>query len=75
MATVEEILPHVLQGLRTGKYHLLLGAGASLGCENPFGPLPMATALTDQILDDLGYDEKKRDLARALVRDAGSDSR
>lgn len=33
--------------LRTGKYHLLLGAGASAGAKTPRGPVPLSSGLVD----------------------------
>ena len=33
----------VVRGVLAGKYHLLLGAGASVGATNPAGDVPLAT--------------------------------
>lgn len=46
-----ELFDRVIEGVRNGKYHLVLGAGASYGCRNPAGDLPMAPALEEILLD------------------------
>src|ERR1017187_4168093 len=46
-------LKAVVEGLLREEYHLLLGAGASIGCKSGTGrPLPTATALTDELIRD-----------------------
>jgi len=37
-----------------GSYHLVLGAGASAGCRNSCGELPLASALTARLLAEAG---------------------
>jgi len=48
-----EVLDRLLSDLAAGKYHLVLGAGASAGVVNRSGPLPMARELTEILLDEI----------------------
>lgn len=56
-----EEITHFVEGIARMEYHLLLGAGASLGAKNNIGLIPNAKDLTDQIVSDFsiatgGYD-------------------
>lgn len=49
-----EDVDRVVDGLLAGRYHVILGAGASDGCENAAGKLPMAPQLAELLMRDLG---------------------
>lgn len=49
-----EVFQAVVDGVRLGRYHLVLGAGASAGCRNSAGQLPMARELESILLAEAG---------------------
>lgn len=52
-----QVLEAVADGVRLGKYHLVLGAGASCDCTNSLGRLPIARDLEAILLHECGIDE------------------
>src|SRR5712691_229819 len=53
----------LLEGLARGEYHLLLGAGASIGaCGGDGRPLPNARTLTEELLMDFGFQAHGEDI-------------
>jgi hypothetical protein len=51
-----DIFDAVVKGVTLGSYHLVLGAGASAGCRNSAGLLPLGGSLMKRFLDDIGLD-------------------
>lgn len=45
-----DLVERLLPGLRAGRYHLVLGAGASLDCSNESGSLPNARTLAAKLV-------------------------
>lgn len=79
MPTLDEVIPSVLDGLVRGRYHLLLGAGASIGGEDRLGrPLLGAWDLAQSLIDEFDLPAKPEfGLSRIFegaVRSAGSRS-
>ena len=62
----------LLAGLADGRYHLILGAGASFGVRNTRGELPMADGLTKILLDGVQGAPKSVTLQRAFLRAVNS---
>jgi hypothetical protein len=48
------VFTQLIDGVADGKYHLLLGAGASHGCGNKSGPLPLGRELERVLLSAIG---------------------
>lgn len=73
----EESFRRVLGGLADGRYHLLLGAGASADCSNTAGLLPLGSQLQELLLAELGVDPDERVSLRnaydAAVAELGTD--
>lgn len=70
-----KILDQVLSGVSNGQYHLILGAGASIGCRNPLGLLPSTSELEAHLLDLIDMTGESVGLQRAYeaaVEERGS---
>lgn len=62
----DEVFRQLARGVVLGRYHLVLGSGASFGSRNSAGDdLPLANQLTNEILRSLGYDQEGIGLTRA----------
>ena len=71
-----DLIKSLASSVSLGRYHLVLGAGISYGCENNSGRLPMAAELSKQIVDELGFPDETIPLARAyesLEQERGKD--